>query len=314
MAKAAFILAGPTASGKSAVVEHLAAQRGCAILSTDSMQVYRGMDMGTAKPDARIRSIIEYGGIDLVSPAEDFNIWRYLDCARDFAAQHEGQPFIAAGGTGLYIRALVQGLDDGPGANPRLRAELDRLLERGGVRALQTRLRMLDPEAHLRLADPENPRRLIRAIERAAAGHVAKNPGTRPARQAPGAVVPVVVLNPDREQLCQRIERRAKAMFEGGLLEEVRGLRERYPRWSTTACQAIGYSEALAVLDQRVSVDEAVEQTVIRTRRLAKRQMTWFRTQVKSVWVDLNGAEPVEHVADRVSDLWENYGPVPLSF
>lgn len=303
----AFILAGATATGKTAVAQLLAEQLGCAILSADAMLVYRGMDIGTAKPTPAERRGVPYSGIDLATPAEPFSTGLWLaDAARALAAPLPPGGIIVAGGTGLYIKALTDGLD-GASADPAARARWQALFERDGLPALQSALAERDPAALASLPDPSNPRRLIRALE-----HL-DTLGALPSHwKTARPAAPVVALRLPREQLHRRIARRVEAMFSAGLADEVRALRERHPVWSPTAAQAIGYAETAALLDGTLSRRDAAERIAARTRQLAKRQETWFRHQTQPLWLDINDNDPPEHTARRVLELWRQHGPVPV--
>ena len=334
----AWFIAGATATGKSAVAQRLAEQLGCAILSADSMLVYRGMDIGTAKPTPAERGAVPYSGIDLVTPDQPFStgLWlaavrssEVLKCesskvgsprtpelpnfrtselphSRTLELPHfrtSQLPLIVAGGTGLYIKALTDGID-GEAADPEARARWQTLHEREGADALRRALEARAPGALAALPDAANPRRLLRALEHLDAR------GTLPAQwKAPPAAAPVPVLRLPREQLHARIARRVAAMFKAGLIDEVRALRRDFPVWSDTARRAIGYAEACALLDGTLTEREAIEQITIRTRQLAKRQETWFRHQAQSIVIDIEDTDPPEHVARRVLDTWRKHGP-----
>lgn len=294
-----WMLAGATATGKSDAAQRLAERHGCAILSADSMLVYKGMDIGTAKPGAASRGQVRYAGIDLVTPAEPFSAGRWLEEARRALA--DGGGWIVAGGTGLYFKALTEGLDAGE-ADPAVRAKWREVFKTGGADALREALQRIDAGALARMGgDAANPRRLLRALEVAeSGGRVAPAPKPR-ARFA--------VLRMPRETLRRRIAARVEAMFRAGLLEETERLAARYPRWSQTASGAIGYAEARAVLEGAMKLDEAKERIAVRTNQLAKRQETWFRHQADPVWIDLAGDEPPDAVADKVERVWREYGP-----
>jgi len=310
--RAAGVLVGPTASGKTDVAHVLARRIAGAIVSADSMLVYRGMDVGTAKPDARERENLAYHGIDLVEPDRPFSVGDYVRGVRESLAWAGGEaPLIVAGGTGLYVRCLVEGLDPHPPASPELRARAAEILSRDGMGGLQRWLEQLAPGALASLPDPRNPRRLVRAIERAAGAT-----GAAPAPRAPAAPPPRVFagLLPSPEALQRRIGARVRRLFEGGLLDEAAALRRRYGGLSATARQAIGYREAFDCLDGRIGLDEAMEQTVVRTRQLARRQMTWFRRQARVEWIEWSEREPSpEDLARRVEEVWERHGPVELA-
>jgi tRNA dimethylallyltransferase len=302
----AFFLVGPTAVGKSAVAHHLARADHRDILSVDSMLIYRGMDIGTDKPGERERREVHYSGIDLANPDQSFSVGDFMDHASLVFRVAGEQPLVAVGGTGLYVKCLTEGLDPLPPADPELRRRAEAILEEGGVEALQEALKEKAPEAYLALADKQNPRRLVRAYELAEKG--SPRPSSWPARKSP----PIIGLEMKMDDLYKRIERRVHRMFDGGLVEEARGLRTQYPNLSKTALQAIGYAEAMACLDGTISLKEAIEKTTIRTRRLAKRQMTWFRHQAEVRWVDVKEGMTIEEVSEKVRALWEEYGPTHI--
>jgi tRNA dimethylallyltransferase len=294
-------LVGPTAAGKSAVAQYLAEREGWEILSADSMLIYRGMDIGTDKPSTTDREKVRYWGLDLAEPGETFSVGKYLQkSAEAFRQAAEGR-LMVVGGTGLYVKCLVEGLNAAPPADPELRARLAGL----DVAGLQEELRRRDPARLAALRDPLNPRRLIRAIELAVSKSVEKRP-------RPAAGPPMVGLRPEPVRWRERMAGRVERMFKGGLLEEVARLRERYPRFSETARHAIGYAEALAVLDGPFTLAQACEQTVRRTWQLARRQMTWFRHQARVEWIDYDFTETVATLAERVKAVWRKHGPNPV--
>ncbi len=300
----AYLLAGPTASGKSAAANILARRMNAVILSADSMLVYKGMNIGTAKPSKEECEEFQIGGIDIVTPAEEFSTGAWLDAASKYVAGiPKDKPLIVVGGTGLYFTALLAGLD-----RPKLDAEAieeaDRLIAEKGIVAAFKELQKRDPIAAKRLADPENPRRLSAALARAAAGVSVMPKADRIFPSYP-------VLDVPRELLRSRIEKRLWQMFDEGWADEVRSLKEQYPEWSKTAAGAIGYCEISAVLESCKSMDEifnAVRDTIyVRTCRLAKRQCTWFRNQADSLYVPI--AESAEETADNVYHVWQSNGP-----
>lgn len=308
-AATAFLLVGPTAVGKTAVAHQLARQDGYDILSADSMAIYRGMDVGTAKPTAAERAQVAYAGIDLADPGETFNVGSYLAHARVAvsAAAARGRPLLVVGGTGLYIKCLTAGLTAAPGAQPEVRARYQGLFEREGVAGLQDALRKRAPERLAALADPRNPRRLLRALELAEIGHVAA------VDSAPAARPHLLGLQMDMAHLQERIAARVTAMYAGGLLEEARWLRERTPVLSATAAHAIGYAEAFQVLDGQLDEKSARLLTAQRTRQLAKRQLTWFRHQATMTWIDVNPHMSIADMAAAVRAHWNLHGPTSLA-
>ena len=285
-------LAGATATGKTALAHALAERLGARLLSADAMLVYRGMDIGTAKPTPEERARFAYRGLDCVGPDRDFSVGAWLAHAQAAQAEADaaGAPLVAVGGTGLYFAALLRGLDPTPPGDPALRARL----EAHPPEELRARLK-----AHgAAIADDRNPRRLVRALEILEGGH------PLPTRWAAAARPRLVALTRPRPDLHARIARRVDAMYAEGLLEEADALRRRFPRLSRTAAQAIGYAEAFALLDGTLSEAQARERTVIRTRQLARRQESFLRTQFDVVWVVADDAPP-EALADRVLAAWE---------
>ncbi|NCD23202.1 MAG: tRNA (adenosine(37)-N6)-dimethylallyltransferase MiaA, partial [Spartobacteria bacterium] len=292
-ALAAHFLVGPTGSGKSAVAQHLAlkSRPPRPVLAADSMTIYRGMDVGTAKPDAADRAAVPSFGFDLVDPDRPFSVGDWLAAVRAAAPAIAacGAPPIVVGGTGLYVKCLTEGLDGAP-TDPVHRAAAEALLNAEGLEALQAAARALNPAEFAKLRDPENPRRVVRAYELLAAGQPLPVAAERPKPKLAGLALP-----PD--ELRARIARRARQMFAYGLVEEVRALRAKYPALSDTARHAIGYEEAGLVLDGRIPEEEAIRRTALRTGQYAKRQMTWFRHQADVVWIDVGPRDDVERLS-----------------
>ncbi len=302
------MLAGPTATGKSALAHHLAKQKGYAVLSADSMLVYRGMDIGTAKPPVPQRNEVTYLGIDLVDPFKMFNAWQYRQRAiEQLARLAPGQNVIVAGGSGLYFKVLTEGLNESPGA-PGCREHWERILETQGVEGLQAALRTRAPEALERLADPLNPRRLIRALE----GVENKMTGTAQSGKDWSPQPVWAGLQMDPGLLNTRIQQRVEVMYGEGFLEEVTVLLSK-GTLSTTARQAIGYAEAIAVLKGECTTKEAMERTVVRTRQLAKRQRTWFRNKARIAWIEVTERDSVESLAVQIQNVWRKNGPSKIS-
>ncbi len=302
----AWLIAGATATGKSAVAQQLAEQTGRAVLSADAMLVYRGMDIGTAKPSPSERGAVPYFGLDLATPSESFSTGLWLADARR-ALQAAAPNLIVAGGTGLYLKALTEGLD-GSACDPDARARWQELHAAEGLDALRRALETRAPGALASLADPANPRRLIRALE-----HLDAH-GTLPARwqRADSDAPPIPALRLPRAQLHARIARRVDAMFAAGLIDEVRALQSAVPVWSETACHAIGYAEVRALLAGDLTRAQAADRIAARTRQLAKRQETWLRHQAHVVWIDITDDDPPDAVARRVAETWRLYGPSPV--
>ncbi len=314
----AFILAGATATGKTAVAQILAEQMGCGILSADAMLVYSGMDIGTAKPTLAERGNVPYAGIDLVTPSEPFSTGRWIEAAantlkntstadRQVLPAHNQSSLIVVGGTGLYIKALTNGMHSAI-VHPDIREKWQIVFEREGLGGLQTALQQRAPEALQSLVDTSNPRRLLRALE-----HLDTD-GSLPDqwKNNNASTASIVVLSLPREQLHRRIARRIDQMFRAGLIEEVRNLRKNYPAWSVTATKAIGYEEVTAVLDNTLTQEAAREKMIIRTRQLAKRQETWLRHQTQAQWLTATEDDTPYAIAERVFNLWRHHGPTTI--
>jgi len=310
--RGAWILVGPTATGKTAVSNALARRLGMDVLSADSMLVYRGMDIGTAKPTPSECLGLVVRGMDLASPDEAFSVGAWLEAAAAAfdAAEQAGRDVVVAGGTGLYVNALVHGLDDAPPSDPRLRAEITSLFEKGGVEALRTHAERLSRGSTASLPDPGNPRRLTRLIEKLSSAPAPIGASGKITCRAST----VAGLHVEPEMLERRITRRVEKMFADGLLDEVAALRARYPAFSATAGQGIGYAEAIAVLDGALTRGAAVERIALRTRQLAKRQRTWFRHQLAVEWVKgPEDGDDVRRAADDVMEVWKRHGKTTVS-
>ena len=303
-------LVGPTAAGKTAVAQWIAERHGFEILSADSMLVYRGMDIGTAKPAAEERRRVRYWGVDVVSAGAPFNVALYVEEARRCfeSAAARGVRIIGAGGTGLYVKALIEGLAPTPAPDEASRQRWRHLLAERGVGGLQAELRVLNPAWLEALPDPGNGRRLLRALECAEAGVEAPTRTWRAAGESPE----LIGLQMPREILHERIALRVREMYAQGLLEETRQLLAEGLGASPTARQAVGYAEAAACLGGLMTREAAIEKTIQRTRQLAKRQMTWFRHQLSVKWVEALPGRGVEETARQVLACWEADGPTPL--
>jgi len=298
------VLAGPTASGKSEVALHLAERIGGEIVSVDSMQVYRGMDIGTAKPTPADRARVRHHLLDVADPAEPFDAARFVELAR--AALREiagrGRPAILCGGTGLYFKALALGLGRAPAPDPALRARL----EATPLPELLRELAEKDPLAYERI-DRRNPRRVIRAVE------VIRLTG-RPfsaqrASWEPGAWPPtwrgrMFALRRRPDDLRRRIEQRVDQMFRDGLIEETRALLARGVPENATALQALGYRQVREYLKGARSLEETVAEVKVRTRQFARRQMTWFRHQMPLEWIGLEPDARPETIARVLAERW----------
>ncbi len=279
------VIAGPTASGKTSLALELAEHLPIEVISADSRQVYRGLDVGTAKPTPAQRRRVPHHLIDVADPGEVFTAHRFAQMARaaidDIEAR--GARPVVVGGTGFYIKALLTGSPLGATPpDPEMRSRLTRELEAEGPDPLIRRLREIAPE-RAAAVDTINPRRLIRALEIAAAQFHQTAAASQPATNTP---IPAYVLGlqVDPAILAERIAQRTAHMFENGLLDEARWLRDQGYDGSLPALTGVGYAEALAHLEGELSLPEAVERTTARTRQYARRQRTWFRHQLPTHW------------------------------
>jgi tRNA dimethylallyltransferase len=286
---------GPTASGKSDLALALARVLDAEILVADSRQVYRGMDVGTAKPDAAARRSVPHHLLDLVDPDEAFTVAQWVAEARRRVPEvaERGRLPLLVGGSGLYVSSLVDGHEYAEQAwSPEVRRQLAERLAADGLEPLASELVALDPAAAAGI-DLANPRRVLRALERALAGGGGAVPRSTP---WPGRVA-LIGLSRPRAVLHRRIEARARWMFEaGGLLEEVRGLLDAGYGPQLRPMTGHGYREAARVVGGEWSVEQAIEVTVRRTRQYAKRQLTWFRPESRLIWMSA-GDRPADDPA-----------------
>ena len=276
-------LTGPTAAGKSAIAVRLAEHLGAEIVSADSMAVYIGLDIGTAKPTPAQRDRVPHHLVDVVPASATYSVALWLDAAASAIAaiRSRGRRILVTGGTPLYLRALRDGLDPLPAADAAVRARLEAEADVAGTAALHARLATVDPVAAGRI-HPGDRRRLIRALEIAAAGGRSATGWDR-GTPAPWAGRLLVVDRP-RRLLAERIDRRVEAMFAGGLVEEVAGALAA-GGLGPTARQAAGYAECLDLLAGRCTRAAAITRTQQRTRQLAKRQLTWLRGFPEATWI-----------------------------
>jgi tRNA dimethylallyltransferase len=296
-------LVGPTGSGKTDLSLALARRLPLEILVADSRQVYRGMTIGTAKPDDAARATVAHHLLDLVAPDEPFSVARWAAAAGRVLPQIalRGHLPMLVGGSGLYLAAVLDGYAFGLPPEPEQRALLAAEVAALGVGHLAERLRQLDPPAARRI-DLRNPRRVTRALERSAAagGGATMAPSARP---WPGRVARIGVSRP-RDELNRRINRRATWLFENGLLDEVQALLDAGHDPRRAPLTGHGYGEAARVLAGDWSLEQAIEVTARRTRQYARRQSTWFRRDKRIVWLaaaDLPADDPtLVDEADRL--------------
>jgi len=297
------ILLGPTGSGKTALSLALAERFGGEVVSCDSVAVYRGMELGTAKPSREERARVPHHLIDVAEPDEPFTAGAYSRAARAALRKitaRKRMP-IVTGGTGLYLRALTEGLFAGPERREDLRARLRRSAERHGGDWLHRVLRKLDRTTAERIHANDAPK-LIRAIEvclavRSPLSTILRNEGKNPIT---GFRLLRIGLNPPRAALYERLNQRCAAMFAAGLVEETRGLLARFG--PVKALDSLGYRQARCVLDGTLSVEAAVVAAQQGHRNYAKRQMTWFRREPEVHWIERFGdeAETMREAVDLI--------------
>lgn len=296
-----WFLSGPTAGGKSAVAMTLARELNAEIVSMDSMAIYRGMDIGTAKPTADQQSQIDHHLIDIVDPCNEFSVSEYIAAAADAVAAifGRGRVPLFVGGTGLYLRSVLRGVFNGPEANWELRRQFQTHAAEKGNAWLHTQLVDVDPDTANKL-HPNDTRRIIRALE---VFHMTGRPLSVQQNQRP---LPVelrprcIWLNPRREWLHHQIHRRVESMMAAGFLQEVKALIRSDPAPSRTAVQALGYRELIQHIEQALPLDEAVQQIKTGTRQFAKRQYTWFRNLEECSAFDVTPSDSTESVAYRL--------------
>jgi tRNA dimethylallyltransferase len=283
----------------------LAGRIGAEIISLDSMAVYRGMDIGTAKPTAEDRQAVSHHLVDIIDPWEEFSVAQYLERADEAVAaiKRKGCMPLFVGGTPLYLKALLRGLFSGPGADRDYRAELDEIARVEGSAALHCRLAQVDPVAAAKL-HPNDTRRLIRALEvYQATGRPISAEHSQFDQPAATDPPPVFVLDWPREQLYQRIDWRVEQMFTAGLVDEVRGLLASGRPRSRTAAQAVGYRETIAHLAGDHDLPTTIALVKRHTRQFAKRQLTWFRSLSECRWIPVDEPFDAAAIAAQIAAL-----------
>jgi tRNA dimethylallyltransferase len=303
-ADTAWYLTGPTASGKTGVGIELALRLDAEIVSLDSMAVYKGMDIGTAKPTTIERAVVPHHLIDLIDPSDNYSVAQYREAALQVIGEirRRGREVLFVGGTPLYLKAMLRGIFAGPSADWALRRHLIDL-EQTEPGELHRRLQSVDPVAAARL-HPNDTRRLIRALEVfeksgvPISAHQQQSDDGRPADKCR-----VFVLDWPRQDLSGRINARVDAMFAAGLVEETRKLSSREAPLGRTARQALGYREVLEHLAGHLDLAATVELVKLRTRQFAKRQLTWFRSLSECRSVPVSEPFDPRDVANRIYEL-----------
>ena len=290
-------ITGATASGKSALAMRLANRLGGEIISVDSMQVYCGLNIGTAKPSAQEQNEIQHHLIDVAQLSEAFDAAQFVSLAQQALKLiwKRGRVPIFCGGTGLYFRALIEGLGESPPGDESLRDELAQM----PIESLVTELRIKDPEA-AKQVDLKNSRRLLRAIE------VIRLTGRPYSEQRIGwnnvdkAPQNLFCISREVDVLNQRIHKRVDEMFNQGLVEETQTLIKKGLRNNRNACQALGYRQVLDLLDGKLDLENVVHQVKTKTRQFAKRQRSWFRNQMKCKFLEWSDEENVNSFSEQL--------------
>ncbi len=291
---------GPTATGKTDVALRLAAELGAQIVCVDSMQVYRGLDVGTAKPTPAEQAAIPHHGLDLALPTERFHAGCFAEAMVPTIEElgKKGVPVILCGGTGLYLRSLLQGLDPAPSRDSELRQALERRAREEGPEALHVELASLDPKRAAQL-HPNDTRRVIRALE------IARLSGRPPSSLHEGGTrdwsrdTLHICLDPGQETIRARIRARLRVMLREGLLEETAWLLSLGWERITTARQAVGYKEFVPYLKKAATLDDSLLMAEQHTARLAARQRSWFTRQVDAIWF-ADGQSEYEKIKETV--------------
>ena len=300
---------GPTASGKTALAVQIAKATNGEVVSCDSMQIYRRLSIGTAKPTVEEMQGVVHHMIDVCEPDEDFSVGRYVEMATPIVEDilRRGKTAVIAGGTGLYVDNLIKGGEFAPFPATGCREKLEQRLEAEGLEALIEELAAIDPEALEK--SQRNPRRIIRALE------VFQETGeTITAHNRRTAAIPpkfdplwIGIDFADRQELYDRIDLRVRLMVKDGLLEEIREVLNSGIPEKCTAMQAIGYKEFLDAMAGRSTIDEAIAQVQQSSRRYAKRQLTWFRRNERIHWLRREKGQTAEEIFSRACALLTNF-------
>lgn len=307
MKRKVLAIVGPTASGKTKLSIIVAEKIGGEIISADSRQVYRYMDIGTAKPSKEERERVKHYFIDELNPDEEFNAGAFGERGREIIEDifSRGKVPIVVGGSGLYVKSLIDGFFEGPAGDWELREILYRKAEQLGKGVLYEELKKVDPASAEKI-HPNNLKRVIRALE------VYYLTG-KPISQLQSEMKPEINfetvqigLNWDRKKLYKRIEERVDMMIEQGLIDEVKRLRELGYDKNLNALQTVGYKEVFDYLDGIISYDRMIYLIKRNSRRYAKRQLTWFRQDKRIIWIDVDERTDLNELADKVIDIYKS--------
>ncbi len=297
------IIAGPTATGKTKLAVMLAQQLNGSIISADSMQVYRGMDIGSAKASAEEQAAVKHYLLDIREPEESFSVWEFQKAAKEAIAEitAAGKIPILVGGTGFYIQALLYDIAFEESGPTQVREKWEEIAADRGYEYLYEELKQIDPESTSKI-HANNHKRILRALEYYdLTGEKISLHNQRESQKESSYQELFYVLTMDRAMLYQRIEQRVDAMLAGGLIEEVQKLYDRGCRREMTAMQGLGYKEILNYLSGEWSLEKAAEELKKGTRHFAKRQITWFKREKNVEWIDLNNyAFDYQQICDKI--------------
>ncbi len=297
------ILSGPTAVGKSALAMKLARKLRCDIISADSAQVYRGLDIGTAKPSLEEQSVVKHHLIDLVDPNQNFSaadFQKSADAVIEQLWESDKMPFMV-GGTGLYIKAVTDRYAFGPkGANPGIRAAFEEEINREGLEQLYNRLITVDPQAANKI-HPRDRKRIVRALEvYAQEGKPISDQEAKTARlDSPYSPI-FYALYMERHALYAKIEQRVETMLKQGFLSEVQSLLDQGYTRDSPGMQILGYRQLLSYLQGSMNWDETIAEIKKQTRNYAKRQLTWFRREKEIEWIEINNMSSFNDIAENI--------------
>ena len=299
-------IAGPTASGKTALAVALAKELGGEVVSCDSMQIYKYMNIGTAKPTAAEMQGIPHHMLDVAEPTEDFSVSRYCEMATPIVDDilSRGKTAIIAGGTGLYMDALIRGNSFAPCPSTGMREKLEIQADAEGMETMLALLRSIDPDAAARLHTADR-KRILRALEVYYETGQTITAHNRKTQEMPPRYRPIwfALEDTDRAELYARIDRRVDRMLEDGLLDEIRELLARGIPEKCTAMQAIGYKEFVAALNGLCDLEIAAQQVKQASRHYAKRQLTWFRRNSAIHWLRREKGEKNPEILDRARQI-----------
>ncbi len=304
------LILGVTASGKGTVAFDLARKIDAEIISIDSMKVYQRMDIGTAKPSLQRRSQLKYYLIDVVEPDKSFSVDRFLALTEAAIEQIKAakKPVVAVGGTAMYIKALLYGIFEGPGADEQIRERLKARIDEQGPAELHRELAKTDPCAAEKI-HPNDARRIVRALE---VFELTGKPISSFQKQFEAETTlydwKIIGLRREKSVESNRINARVRRMIDDGLVDEVKSLLEENKPLSKQARCAIGYAEIIDHLDGKISLEKAIEQIKINTRRLAKAQRTWFKTFKNVNWLDIADDDTPQEILKRIMALIEEAG------